>query len=83
MMPSYWQWGTKETHASTPTVELAIFLAADNFSDWSPTLLSILDALGTGYHCKNACKKLNNDRICHSHQKSGEDSKIRQRQLRN
>lgn len=55
-----WQRATKETHASTPTVELATFLAVGHFNDGSQTLLTILEALGIdpGYHCRKACKKL-------------------------
>jgi len=39
-----WQWATKEMQASTPTVELATFLAIGHFSDGSQTLLTTLDA---------------------------------------
>jgi len=80
-----WQRATKETHASTPTVELATFLAVGHFNDGSQTLLTTLEALGIdpGYHCRKACMKLDHDRIRHSRRKSGETSKKRRRQLRN
>lgn len=80
-----WQRATKETHASTPTVELATFLAVGHFNDGSKTLLTVLEALGIdpGYHCRKACKKLDHDRIRHSRRKSQEESKKRRRQLRN
>ena len=66
-----WQRATKEMHASTPTVELATFLAVGHFNDGSQTLLTVLEALGIdpGYHCRKACKKLDHDRICHSREK--------------
>lgn len=80
-----WQRATKETHASTPTVELATFLAVSHFNDGSQTLLTTLEALGIdpGYHCRKACMKLDHNRIRHSRRKSGEASKKRRRQLQN
>ena len=70
-------------HPSTPTVELATFLAVGHFNDGSQTLLTVLEALGIdpGYHCRKACKKLDHDRIRHSRKKSQEESKERCRQL--
>ena len=72
-----WQQATKETHASTPTVELATFLAVGHFNDGSKTLLTVLEAHGIdpGYHCRKACKKLDHDRIRHSRRKSQEESR--------
>ena len=37
-----WQWATKETHASTPTVELATFLAVGYCKNGAQTLLPVL-----------------------------------------
>lgn len=80
-----WQRATKETHASTPTVELATFLAVGYFNDGAQTLVSVLEELGItpGCHCRKACRKLDHDRIRHSRRKSGEASKKRRKQLRN
>ena len=63
-----WQRATKETHASTPTVELATFLAVGYFRNGAQTLLSVLENLGItpGCHCRKACRKLDRDRIGHS-----------------
>ena len=77
--------GQPNKHASTPTVELATFLAVGHFNDGSETLLTILEDLGIdpGCHCRKACKKLDHDRIRHSHRKSGQQSKKWRRELRN
>ena len=77
-----WQRATKETHVSTPTVELVTFLAVGHFNDGSQTPSTILEAFGIdpGYHCRKPCKKLDHDRIRHSPRKS-QESKKRSRQL--
>jgi len=49
-----WQRATKETHASTPTVELATFLAVGYFNDEAQTLVSVLEELGRKEKAKTA-----------------------------
>ena len=83
-----WQRATKETHSSFPTVETATFLGVAHFNDGSVSLLSVLKQLVKqlgivpGVHCMKACRKLDGDRIRHSHRKSGEAAKKRRKQLR-
>ena len=80
-----WQRATKETHSGLNTVELAVFLAVSHFNDGAGSISLVLQKLGInpGVHCKNACKKLDHNRLRHSRRKSAEHSKKRRRQIRN
>lgn len=66
-------------------MELAVFLAVSHFNDGAGSISLVLQKLGInpGVHCKNACKKLDHNRLCHSCRKSAEHSKKRRRQIRN
>lgn len=75
----------QETHSALNTVELAVFLAVSHFNDGASSISLVLQKLGIkpGVHWKNACKKNDHNRLCHSRRKSADHSEKRRRQIRN
>ena len=80
-MHSFWQYATKETHSSLPTVELAAYLAVSHLNDGSGSITLVLKELGITprLHCSEACKKLDYNRLRHAHRKSSDQSKERRK----
>jgi len=80
-----WQRATKETHSGLPTVELAAYLAVSYYNDGAISIMHVLKELGItpGFHCKQACEKLDCNRQCHARRKSSDNSRERRKKLRN